>query len=176
VNFRKYWTLLIVCIAMLALASGVAAAQAPKPQDDPNMKEIFNYTLTMDKIHRLTAVEVDMTALLKEHPEMQKQMDSDSSDCNLRSAGAKDSEISAGGGDTKEGWIVAAGIYIVGTLAVIQAGMAVSFKKSGAYKDYPPKLLTTINPANLAFVEKNWDNISKSMPAFQSKDDGSASK
>src|SRR5580704_11374252 len=83
VKYCKFRALLFVSIPVLALAAGAAAQTAPTPQNDPNMKEIFSYTLTMDKIHKLTAVEKDMAALQKAHPEMQKQMDADNSDGNL---------------------------------------------------------------------------------------------
>jgi hypothetical protein len=164
---------LFVCAAVLALAVGASAQTgASTPQNDPNMKEIFNYTLTMDKIHKLTAVENDMEAYEKAHPELGKEMEADNTDGNLDQMAQKIQKYPPVVAILKKDG-VAPREYIVSTLAVMQAGMAVSFKKSGVYKDYPPKILTVVNPSNLAFMEKNWDEISKTMPAFHSKDDNS---
>ena len=172
-KLRRFRSGLIVCVAGLALGIGASAqTAAPTPQNDPNMKEIFNYTLTMDKIHKLTAVENDMAVYEKGHSELQKEMDADNSDGNLEQLAQKIQKYPAVAGILKKDGVTPRE-YIVGTLAVVQAGMAVSFKKSGVYKDYPPKILTAINPANLALVEKNWDEISTTMPAFQSKNDNS---
>jgi hypothetical protein len=161
-----------VCRSVGAGRRAPAQTAAPTPQNDPNMKEIFNYTLTMDKIHKLTAVENDMAAYEKAHPELGKEMDADNSDGNLDQLAQKIQKYPPVVAILKKDGVTPRE-YIVGTLAVVQAGMAVSFKKSGVYKDYPPKMLTSINPANLAFVEKNWDEISKTMPAFQGKTDNS---
>jgi hypothetical protein len=51
--------------------------------------------------------------------------------------------------------------YVVGTKTLIQASMAVGLKKDGTYKEYPPELLKVVSPANLAFVEKHFDEVHK---------------
>ena len=44
---------------------------------------------------------------------------------------------------------------------MLQATMAVGFKKSGTYKEYPPDMLKQVSKANLDFVEQHWDAIQK---------------
>jgi hypothetical protein len=39
--------------------------------------------------------------------------------------------------------------------------MAVGFKKSGTYKEYPPDILKLVSKANLDFVEQHWDEVQK---------------
>ena len=58
--------------------------------------------------------------------------------------------------------------YVVCLMTVMQTSIAVGFKKSGTFKEYPPKLLQQVSRANLDFTEQHWDEIRKLMPGGDS--------
>jgi hypothetical protein len=46
-------------------------------------------------------------------------------------------------------------------MTVMQTSITVGFKKSGAFREYPPQLLQQVSPAKLDFTEQHWDEIRK---------------
>jgi len=151
---RKCFTSMVVPVAMLSVAA--AAAQSRKAQDSPDQKESYNYVLTMDKVQKLGNATKDLMQLQARYPEMQ----SGSSDYNLDQITQQIQKhpdavaILKKNGLTPREWVV-------GTRTLIQASMVVGFKKDGTYKEYPPEMLKDVSPANLAFVEKHFDEIHK---------------
>jgi hypothetical protein len=145
---------MVVPVAMLSVAA--AAAQSRKAQDSPDQKESYNYVLTMDKVQKLGNATKDLMQLQARYPEMQ----SGSSDYNLDQITQQIQKhpdavaILKKNGLTPREWVV-------GTRTLIQASMVVGFKKDGTYKEYPPEMLKDVSPANLAFVEKHFDEIHK---------------
>ena len=64
-----------------------AARQATLPPPNPaDMKEFYNYALSMDKIRRLAAAEKDLDALQKSNPSLQQSLENDNSAANLDQA------------------------------------------------------------------------------------------
>ncbi len=151
---RKCFTSMVVPVAMLSVAA--AAAQSRKAQDNPDQKEFYNYVLTMDKVQKLGTATKDLMQLQARYPEMQ----SGSSDYNLDQITQQIQKhpdavaILKKNGLTPREWVV-------GTRTLVQASMAVGLKKSGTYKEYPPEMLKDVSPANLAFVEKHFDEVHK---------------
>jgi len=153
---RKCFTSMVVPVAMLSVAA--AAAQSRKAQDSPDQKEFYNYVLTMDKVQNLRNATKDLMEVAARHPDME----SGSSDYNLDQITQQMQKYPEAVAILKKNGLTPRE-YVVGTKTLIQASMAVGLKKDGTYKEYPPELLKVVSPANLAFVEKHFDEIHKGL-------------
>jgi hypothetical protein len=146
----------LVCIAAL-LSIGAAHAQK-RDDNDPDQKELYKYVLTMDKIKKLGSVTHDLQEAGKKHPELDKGRGEDPKDLNDMVAKIQKypdavSILSRNGLTPRE--------YAVGFFTLLQASMAVGFKKGGAYKEYPPEMLQLVSRQNLDFVDQHFDEIRK---------------
>jgi hypothetical protein len=159
-----------VCLAVLTgllVLGGQAAATASSKssQDDADQKELYQYVLTLGKVHKLQAAMGGLASYAQAH-----HQGSDWDDLsNAKSLGDMVQVLGR-----HPGWralLAKNGLtpreYAVGGLTLMQAWMAVSFKKNGTYKQYPPDVLKTVSPANLAFVEKHFDEINKAFAGSQ---------
>jgi hypothetical protein len=151
---RKCFTSMVVAVAMLSVAA--AAAQSKKGRDTADQKEFYNYVLTMDKVQKLGNATKALSALAARYPDLP----SGSSDQTLDEITQRFQEhpdamaILNKNGLTPREWVV-------GTMTLSKALMAVGLKRSGTYKEYPPDMLKAVSPANLAFVEKHYDEVRK---------------
>lgn len=140
------------------LLAGAASAQVRRSANDPDQKELYNCVLTMDKLQKLENATTALKDLSKKHPEMKDEGNAKTLDETVQRL-QKHSEavavLSKNGLSPRE--------YVVGIMTLMQAGMAVGFKKSGTYKEYPPEMLKTVSKTNLDFVEQHWDAIQKMM-------------
>jgi hypothetical protein len=156
-------------IAALILASSVMLQAMPQAgssgASSADQKELFNYMLTLDKIHKLGDSMKDMEALEKSNPELSKSMNADDSEGNLDQLTQKIQKYPPVVAVLKKNGL-APREYIVMTMTLIQAGLAVGMKKAGTYQDYPPKMLELVSQVNLTFLEKNWDEVQKTVPAL----------
>jgi hypothetical protein len=146
----------LVCIAAL-LAIGAARAQK-SDANDPDQKELHNYVLTMDKVKKIGSATHDMQEVARKHPELDRTSGDDAKGLSDLAAKLQKypeavSILSRNGLTARE--------YAVGFFTLIQASMAVGFKKSGAYKEYPPKMLQLVSRQNLDFVDQHFDEIRK---------------
>ncbi|HKO20455.1 MAG TPA: hypothetical protein VJU82_16385 [Acidobacteriaceae bacterium] len=134
----------------LQAGSGVSAADA---------KETYNYTLTMDKVQKMSAGTHALMELGKHRPEMNEVRNAHSIDAMVQNIQRYPEAVAA---------IRSSGLapreYVVCLMTVMQASMAVGFRKSGAYKDYPPELLQQVSRSNLQFTEQHWDQIRSLTP------------
>jgi len=167
----------VPAIAVLVFFSSIALHAAPQGgASSADQKELFNYTLTMDKIHKLADAQNDLAALQKSNPDLAKAMDSDDSSGNLDQLVQKLQKFPPVVAVLKKDGL-APREYIVATMTLIQASMAVGMKKSGTYKDYPPKMLELVSQANLTFLEQHWDDLQKDLPAvFNATSNGGDAK
>lgn len=141
--------------ALILLAAG-ANAQGRKSSDDADQKELYNYVLTMDKLQKMASATKDLEALAKQHPELK-----DTGSANtLSETVAKIQKYPEAVAVIKKNGLTPRE-YMVGFMTLVQASMAVGFKKSGTYKEYPPKMLQLVSKQNLDFVEQHWDEIQK---------------
>jgi hypothetical protein len=144
------------------LAAGVllavsASAQARRARaDDADQKELYNYVLTMDKLQKLGDTTKALQNYAKQHPEAKDESNGKTLDDMVQKM-QKHPEavaiINKNGLSPRE--------YAVGLMTLMQAGMAVGFKKSGTYKEYPPDMLKLVSKQNLDFVEQHWDAVEK---------------
>ena len=151
---RKCFTSMVVAVAMLSVAA--AAAQSNKGRSTADQKESYNYVLTMDKVQKLKDATKALTALAARYPDLP----SGSSEQTLDEIAQRFQKypdamaiLNKNGLTPRE--------YVVGTMTMVKALMAVGLKRSGRYKEYPPSMLEVVSPANLAFVEKHYDEVRK---------------
>lgn len=161
-----------VCLAvltgLLVLGAQAAATGSSKPaQDDADQRALYKYVLTMGKVHKLQAAMGALAGYAQAHHQGSAMDDLN----NAKSLGDMTAVIGR-----HPGWralLAKSGLtpreYAVGSLALMQSWMAVSFKKNGTYKQYPPDVLKTVSPANLAFVEKHFDEINKAFGGGQGR-------
>ncbi len=158
--------LFAVLIAGTIALNGLA--QTKSRADDPDQKELYNYVLTMDKINKMAAATQAMTEYGKKHPELNaegKSSDAKNLDQMVRKLQGYPEVVailSKNGLTPRE--------YAVGFFALLQASMAVGFKRSGTYKEYPPKMLEVVSKTNLDFVDQHFDEIQKITNKMQGGD------
>jgi len=139
----------------LAIAGLAAAPQASSHrqtgENDPDLKEMRDYRLSLDNIQKYVAafkaMAGDPTATcLKNNPPG-----------NAKTLAAGDKIIAGCGRATAD--IKGAGLkpheFMVMSGALLGDLMAVGMKKQGAIKEYPAE----ISPENAAFLEKNYDKV-----------------
>lgn len=146
----------VAAAVVAGLAAAGAAAQGGKGSDGADQKELYNYPLTTDKLQKLDRATKALGELSRRHPDYAGISDSktlDEMDRKMSGLPEVVSALAASGLKARE--------YAVGIMTLTQATMAVGFKKSGAYKEYPPDMLKLVSKANLAFVEQHWDEIQK---------------
>ncbi|MGB8523219.1 MAG: hypothetical protein WCD43_09645 [Candidatus Acidiferrales bacterium] len=166
------------CVTSLALAvflllgMGLAASQDDKTsaQLEAEKNEVKNFVLTSDKLDKYAEAVKAIRKVQKDDPALNKQMDDDNS--------KNPSNTIAGSVATIEKYppvvnaLKSAGLsphdFVVMTYTLINSAAAVHMKRAGAIKEYPDSVL----PDNAAFVEKNYDRISK---IFNSAPDSSES-
>lgn len=147
--------LLMTSVAMLALAT--AAVYAQPGGDDPDVREVRHYALTLDKAQKAAAAMQSINQLVAANPSLSSALDAGSSSTGKKpiTQQAHDidaqfpqiaSIIHANGLATRE--------FIVLTGAIINDLGFVSMKKSGMMQAYPPGMIT---PENAALIEGNWD-------------------
>jgi hypothetical protein len=142
----------------ILLAAGANAQSKKSSGGDASQKELYNYVLTMDKIQKMANATRDLEALAKQHPDLKDTGSANSlneSVAKIEKYPEAVAAIKKNGLTTRE--------YLVGFMTLLQATMAVGFKKSGTYKDYPPTMLQLVSKQNLDFVEQHWNEIRKLM-------------
>ena len=141
-----------------AFVSCAAGAQTrARGTDTADQKEIYDYVLTMDKVQRIGNATMALQELSKKHPELnQSNSDSKTLDDTVTKFQSFPEAVAV---LNKNG--LAPREYVVGFFSILQAGMAVGFKKSGTYKEYPPNMLKLVSKQNLDFVDQHWDEVKK---------------
>jgi hypothetical protein len=158
----KCFKLIVVPVAMISVAA--AAAQSRKTQGNTDQKELYNYVLTMDKVQKLVSATNGLSELGAHHPELYNSGETlDQVTQRFQKYPDVTATLSQNGLTPRE--------YVVGTITLVQADMAVNFKKAGTYKEYPPDVLKVVSPENLAFVEKHCDEVNKALSSSSSKKD-----
>jgi hypothetical protein len=143
--------ILAVASATLAAATPQARAQRATPDNDPDMKEMRDYRLSLDNIQKYIAaykaLASDPTAVcFKNNPPGNAKTLAEG-DKIIAGCGKAAADISGAGLKPHD--------FLVMTGALIGDVMAVGMKKQGTIKQYPP----TISPENAAFLEQNYDKI-----------------
>ena len=142
----------LASIFAILLASLSATAQSRAKKDDPDLKEIRDYRLSMDIVeHYIRAVKGGSA-----DPAAKKCFDNNPPG-NAPSLDAGEKIVNACPAAVAD--LKAAGIkpreFLIVTAALIGDVMAVGMKKAGTIKEYP----ASISPENAAFVEQNYDKL-----------------
>lgn len=148
-------------LTILGCAALALSAQSKRaPADDADQKELYSYVLTMDKIQKLGNATKTLQEYSKKHPELNTNQSSDAK--NLDDMAAKLGKYPEVVTVLKQNGLTPRE-YSVALMTVMQASIAVGFKKSGTYKEYPPDMLKLVSKENLAFVDQHFDEIKKLM-------------
>ncbi|MGA7236669.1 MAG: hypothetical protein WBY44_13365 [Bryobacteraceae bacterium] len=139
----------IIAILLAALA---ATAQSRSKKDDPDVKEIRDYRLSMDIVDRYVRAVKSATAdpgakkcFVNNSPGNAPNLDAGEKIINACPAAVAD--LKTAGIKPRE--------FLIVTAALIGDVMAVGMKKAGTIKEYP----SSISPENAAFVEQNYDKL-----------------
>jgi hypothetical protein len=155
-RFREALSLL-TGVAMVALAAATMSAQGSGAGgDNPDVTEVRNYTLTLDKAQKAATAMQSINQLIAANPSLNAALDNSANSTGketitlqAQSIDSKYPQISAiihaNGLETRE--------FIVITGAIINDVGFVGMKMQGMITAYPPNSIT---PANAAFVEANW--------------------
>ena len=141
-------------VALMALATAMSAQGAPS--DNPDVNEVRNYALTLDKAQKAATAMQSINQLVAANPSLNAALDAGSATTGKKpiTQQAQDIDaqypqiaaiIHANGLETRE--------FIVITGAIINDVGFVGMKMQGMITAYPPNSVT---PANAAFVEANW--------------------
>jgi hypothetical protein len=154
-------------LLLAVLLAWSAVAQPAKHMDDADQKELYNYVLTMDKIQKAAAATQTMTDYGKKHPELNNEKSGDAKNLDemvkkLEKFPEVVSILSKNGLTPRE--------YAVCFFTLLQASIAVGSKRSGLYKEYPPKMLEVVSRKNLDFVDQHFDEIQKLTNKMQGAD------
>ena len=153
---RKQLAIACTVLAGALFTTVDARSQMNSKVSPADAKELYNYTLTMDKVQKTAGATKALEELGKHHPEMNDAHQSGSIDGTVQLIQRYPEAVAA---------ITQAGLtpheYVVCLMTVMQAAIAVGMKKSGAVADYPPQLLQQVSRANLDFTEQHWNEIQK---------------
>ena len=151
-------SLMAIGLSLLILAF----TQQGRAADDKDEREVAAFRLDMAKVNRFAAASKSMVQYQKEHNEVKESEDSDQNPQTLDAMVRKMNThpafvkiIQNAGMTPRE--------YALTTLSLVTTGMAVSMKKQGALKEYPP----SVSRENAAFVEQNYDKIEGLMKGLQ---------
>ena len=155
------------CAALALVLSMPAPAPAKSPSNDE--MEIQRFTLTSPFLDKMAAVQRKVATLEKDHPEMEKQMK------GAASKNREETDNSIDGMVKKMdsfpplvNIIKAQGLtvrqYVVGTMALIQAGMYAAMKKQMPSMKTPEGM----NMANVAFIEAHQAELDKFQKSMKS--------
>jgi hypothetical protein len=159
------------CTVTLALLCGQAAVLAQQSKADftpEDQKEIAAYTLSMDKIRKVSVASKELKEWQAKNPDLAKGAE-DNDEAGTLSAKAKKFDakypeaaaiIKKNGLDTHE--------FFVSTYVFLVTSTFVGMKKSGQIKDYSAAQ-GQVNPANFTLVESHWDEIQKMAEDAQDK-------
>ena len=141
-------------VALMALATAMSAQGGPS--DNPDVTEVRNYALTLDKAQKAATAMQSINQLVAANPSLNAALDNSANSTGketitqqAQSIDSKYPQIStiihANGLETRE--------FIVITGAIINNVGFVGMKMQGMISSYPPNSIT---PANAALVEANW--------------------
>ena len=172
-HFGRFMTVLE---ATLLLFNTLAVAQSAPPdstkQETPDAKEVREFRLTIAKLSRYEVATQGVAQALQDHPEIKKKMDE--AQAASEDQGDKDvhkldqsvkhvealpeiaSAVKASGLTVRE--------YVVMTATLLNSMMMVALKKQGMIQEYPPN----ISRENAAFLEQNFDRVSRVMEPLMS--------
>jgi hypothetical protein len=143
-------------IAMVAVATTTMGAQGTGGSDTPDVIEVRNYVLTLDKAQKAATAMQSINQLIAANPSLNAALDAGSGTTGketiTQQAQTIDSKypqisaiVHANGLETRE--------FIVLTGAIINDVGFVGMKEQGMISSYPPN---SISPANARLIEANW--------------------
>src|SRR5215831_1738904 len=148
---------------LLFLFSSTARAQGTrKTADDPDMKELAAYTLTMDGLNKVDRVNKAIVAAIQKNPSLAPKDDDDSGGDTktLDDMAKKLNSIPVLASALKQEGMPARD-YAKFTMAMLQASFGLMAKQMSAKSGKPFQPPAGLNPANITFVEQHQADIKK---------------
>jgi hypothetical protein len=155
--------LTISSLAIVLVCSSLSSAQTArrKAADDPDMKEVATYTLTMDALNKVDAANKAMLAAIQKNPSLKPNDEDAGGDAKtLSDMEKKIDHIPVMSSSLKQAGISARD-YAKFTMAMMQASFALMAKQMSAKSGKPFQTPDGINPANIAFVEQHQAELKK---------------
>ncbi len=154
-SFATSVILVLSSVGIAAAQEKAAPQEKPTPQEALDMKEVRGFRLTLDNLNKYDAAARAIAKLMKENPDLKKQMEAESAEHSSIDSSVKTlekyppiAEAIKNAGLSKREYIVMTGTLMVTVLAV-------DLKRQGQLKAYP----ASISPENAAFVEHNFDKV-----------------
>ena len=163
-SIRVAVSLLMMCCIGAFGQTSPAAGKRTRP-DTPDMVEMRNYRLSMEKLNKFAAAAQSLTALSKSNPGMKSAMQgglgAKTMDEGVKVMESKYPEaataIQKSGMSVREFFLV--------SVTLMTTSMVVGMKKQGQAIDQLP---ATVSAENLAFVEQNSSKIEKLLNGLSS--------
>jgi hypothetical protein len=141
-------------VALMALATAMSAQGGPS--DNPDVNEVRNYALTVDKAQKAATAMQSVNQLIAANPSLNAALDQ-----SANSTGKETITQQAQNIDSQYSQIsaiihangLATRKFIVITGAIINDVGFVGMKEQGMISSYPPNSITA---ANAALIEANW--------------------
>jgi hypothetical protein len=146
----------------LLLGMSVSAAsqdEKSSAQVEAEKNEVKNFVLTSDKLDKYAEARKAIRKVQKDDPALKKQMEDDNAKNPSNTIAVSVANIEKYPPVTNA--LKTAGLaprdFVVMTWTLINAAGAVQMKRAGTLQEHPDSAL----PENVAFVEKNYDRITK---------------
>ena len=146
-----------MCVSSVYGQTSPSASKRTRP-DTPDMLEMRNYRLSMDKVDKFAAASHSLMALSKSNPALKGSMRGGTG-AKTMDEGAKLMESKypeAAAAIQKSGMSVRE--FFLTSVTLMTTTMVAGMKKQGQKFDQLP---ATVSPENLAFVEQNYPKIEK---------------
>jgi hypothetical protein len=146
-------------VALLALSTAfcLPAARAAGQDTDPDVTEVRQYQLTLDKAQKAATAVQSINQLIASNPSLSAALnasaDSTSQKSITQQAQDVDSKYPQVSAIIKQNGL-ASREFIVLIGAIVNDVGIVGMKKQGMVQTYPPGMIT---PQNAALIEANWD-------------------
>jgi hypothetical protein len=166
--------LTISSLAIALVCSSTISAQGArrKAADDPDMKELAAYTLTMDALNKVDAANKAMIAAIQKNPSLKPKDDDAGGDAKtLSDMERKINSMPVMASALKQSGISARD-YAKFTMAMMQASFAEVAKQMSAKSGKPFQVPDGVNPANITFVEQHQADLKKMEDGYNALNGG----
>lgn len=165
-------TLSSVAIVLVCCSAASAQSARRSAADDPDMKELASYTLTMDALNKVDAANKAMIAAIQKNPALKPKDDDSTGDAKtLGDMERKIDGIPVMASSLKQAGISARD-YAKFTMAMMQASFALMAKQMSAKSGKPFQTPAGVNPANITFVEQHQAELKKMEDSYNALNGG----
>ena len=144
-----------MCVSSVYGQTSPSASKRTRP-DTPDMLEMRNYRLSMDKVDKFAAASQSLVALSKSNPAIRTAIPGGAKNLDEGAKLMESQSPAVAAAIQKAGMSVRE--YLLTSITLLTTRMVVGMKKQGQKLDQLPG---TVSPENVAFVEQNYPKIEK---------------